>query len=58
MVRIVCEVVSNNPAGEHDGASYRTFDINADELEAFLRQYRGGYSIASVVGAELREPNL
>ena len=58
MIRIVVQTQDFGAAAHCDGAkavvSYDTFDIEAPELEAFLRQRRE-YGSAQIIGAELQK---
>ena len=54
MIRIICKEVYGSPEGASIGTTYRTFDVEAAELERFLLE-RPGYVMRSVVGAEVLE---
>ena len=61
MIRIICKQDDNSCLG-HTGAgasvtSYKTFDIECPELEAYLHTDPRGYVYRSVIGVDLLAVN-
>ena len=55
MIRIIVKSVGVCPDGAVVGVAYRTFDIDAQRLEEFLRAHGSCYETHSIVGGELLE---
>lgn len=54
MIRIYVKIIGTCPEGSITGCQYKSFDVEADKLEKFLKDCHG-YESKSVVGAEVLE---
>lgn len=54
MIRIIVKCTYSCPEGAVTGTKYRTFDVEAEELEKFLQSVNG-YEYRSVIGVSMME---
>jgi len=53
MVRLIVREAQTIPDGACVGNTYRTFDIDAPELEKAIGGSRDAYTVVTVIGAEV-----
>ena len=56
LVRVDNAGMATNVGGSVE-TTYKTFDVELPDVEQYLRDARGTYSHANVIGVELLEPN-